>query len=201
MESILYRQIDLVVTCPEVLQLQVDEEIYRWWSDPEGRSARRLKDVTEVDAPKSTLVANYINELLLRVDRTGNRLKEFTEASAEVSSFAEVVLSMARNCRLSEIRGDDSGPRQDIDLALRLCGAEYLYDLLYDKRDYTLDDAFDYTGSGRVEWVEGSILEGLGQPAVETSRDVIGTLPHRLSSFQRLGVWESMLRWRLQYRE
>ena len=190
-ESILYRQIDLIVTCPEILHLQVDDDLYRWWSDPEGRSARRLKDITEVDAPKSTLVANYINELLLRVDRTGNRLKEFTEASAEVSSFAQMVLSMARNCHLSVIRGDDSDSEQDIDLALRLCGAEYLYDLLYDKRAHTLDDAFDYIRTGSVEWIEGSILEGLGEPAVETSRDVIGNIPHRLSfppTFSRLGI-------------
>ena len=191
MESILYRQIDLIVTCPEMLHLQVADDLYQWWSDPEGRSARRLKDIAEVDAPKSTLVANYINELLLRVDRTGNRMKEFTEASAEVSSFAQVVLSMARNCHLSVIRGDDSDSEQDIDLALRLCGAEYLYDLLYDKRDYTLDDAFDYIVTGSVEWVEGSILEGLGQPAVETSRDIIGAIPHRLNSLPtswRLGI-------------
>ena len=191
MESILYRQIALIVTCPEILHLQVDDDLYRWWSDPEGRSARRLKDITEVDAPKSTLVANYINELLLRVDRIGNRLKEFTEASAEVSAFAQMVLSMARSCHLSGMRGADSGPRQDIDLALRMCGAEYLYDLLYDEREYTLDDAFDYIRAGSVEWVEGSILEGLGQPAVETSRDIIGAIPHRLNSLPtswRLGI-------------
>ena len=191
MESILYRQIDLVVTCPEVLQLQVDEELYRWWSELEGKSARRFKDITEVNAPKSTLVANYINELLLQVDRTGNRLKEFTEACAEVLFFAEVVLSMARNCHLSENRGDDSDSEQDIDLALRLCGAEYLYDLLYDKGDFTLSDAFDYVDSESVEWVEGSILEGLGQPAVETSRDIIGAKPHHHRSLPmtwRLGI-------------
>ncbi|MYB47819.1 MAG: hypothetical protein F4X72_00835 [Dehalococcoidia bacterium] len=191
MESILYRQIDLVVTCPEILHLQVDDDLFRWWSDLDGRSARRLKDITEVDAPMSTLVASYINELLLRVDRTGNRLKEFTEVSAEVSAFAQMVLSMARSCDLSGIQGTDSGPRQDIDLALRMCGAEYLYDLLYDEKDYTLDDAFDYIGAGSVEWVEGSILEGLGQPAVETSRDIVGTLPHRLNSLStswRLGI-------------
>ena len=191
MESILYRQIALIVTCPEILHLQVDDDLYRWWSDPEGRSARRLKDITEVDAPKSTLVANYINELLLRVDRIGNRLKEFTEASAEVSAFAQMVLSMARSCHLSGMRAADSGPRQDIDLALRMCGAEYLYDLLYDEREYTLDDAFDYIRAGSVEWVEGSILEGLGQPAVETSRDIIGAIPHRLNSLPtswRLGI-------------
>ena len=195
MESILYRHIDLIVTCPEILHLQVDDDLCRWWSDPEGRSARRFKDITEIDAPKSTLVANHINELLLRLDRTGNRLKEFTEASAEVSSFAQVVLSMARNCHLSVIRGDDSDSEQDIDLALRLCGAEYLYDLLYDERDHTLDDAFDYIRAGSVEWVQGSILEGLGEPAVQTSRDVIGTIPHRLSFLPtswRLGINAAM---------
>ena len=191
MESILYRQIDLIVTCPAILHLQVDEDLYRWWSELEGKSARRLKDVTEVYAPKSTLVANYVNELLLRVDRTGNRLKEFTEASAKVSSFAQVVLSISRNCHLSVMREADSGPEQDIDLALRMCGAEYLYDLLYDDREHTLDDAFDYIRAGSLEWVEGSILEGLGKAAVETSRDVIGTIPHRLSflpTFSRLGI-------------
>ncbi len=186
MVSILYRQIDLIVTCPEILHLQVDDVLYRWWSESESKSARRLRDITEVNAPKSTLVANYINDLLLRVDRTGNRLKEFSEACAEVSSFAQLMLSIARKCRLSIMPGTDPYPRQDIDLALRLCGAEYLYDLLYDKRDHTLDDAFDYIRDGSVEWVEGSFLEGLGEPAVETSRDVIGTIPRRLSFLPQL---------------
>ena len=181
MESILYRQIDLIVTCPEILHLKVDENLCQWWLDSEDKSARRLKGITEVDAPKSTLIAHHINDLLLRVDRTGNRCKEFTEASAEVSSFAQVVLSMARRCRLAVIRGADSDLEQDIDQALLLCGAEYLYDLLYDDRDHTLDDTFDYIRNGSLEWVEGSILEGLGKAAVETSRDVIGTIPYRRS--------------------
>ena len=190
-KSILYRQIDLIVTCPEVLHLQIDEDLRWWWLDSEDRSARGLKGITGADAPKSTLIANHINELLLRVDRTGNRLKEFTEASAEVSSFAKVVLSIARNCHVTVIGGGHSNLSQDIDQALRLCGAEYLYDLLYDRRDHTLGDSFDYTHTGSLEWVEGSILEGIGKPAVETSRDVIGSLPHRLNFlpvFSHLGM-------------
>ncbi len=191
MESILYVMIDLIVKCPEILHLQLDDDLYRWWSDPRGRSARRLKYITEVNAPKSTLVANYINQLMLRVDRTGNRLKEFTEAADAVSSFAQDVLSMTRRCHLSVLAGDDSGRSQDTDLALRLCGAECLYDILYDDKDYTLADAFDYIDDGNMKWVEGNILEGLGEPAVETSRDVIGTLPHRLRFIPplwRLGI-------------
>lgn len=174
--SILFRQIDLIVSCPEILHLKADEELRWWWSNLEDRSARRFRVITDSDAPKSTLVASYINELLLRVDRTGNRLKDFTQSSVEISSFAQGVLSIARNCRLSVKGGADSDLQQDVAQALLLCGAEYLYDLLYYDRDYTLRDAFDYTDTGSLEWIEGNIV---GDPAVETSRDVIGSIPHR----------------------
>ena len=178
-ESILYKHIDLVITCPEILHLQLDEELYRWWRDPKERSVRLFEKITEADAPKSTLVASYINDLLLRVNRTGNRLKEFTEVSDEVSSFAQAVLSLAEGCRLSVIGGADSYPKQHINEALMLCGAEFLYDLRYADGDFTLSNAFDYTGTGSLEWTEGSIVEGLGNLAVETSRDGLVSLPRR----------------------
>lgn len=190
-ESALYRQIDLIVTCPGILDMESDEELRWWWLDSGDKSARQLEGITREDAEESTLVASYINDLLLRVDRTGNRLKEFNEASAEVSSFAQTVLSIAAKCYLSTIGEADSARKQDIDRALRLCGAEYLYDLLYDDRDFTLADAFDYTRTGTLEWIEGSIVEGLGKPAVETSRDGIGTIPRRRRGpheFSGLGI-------------
>ena len=191
MESVLYRQIDLIVTCPEILHLQADLELHWWWENSEDKSARRLEDITDVEAPKSTLVASYVNDLLLRVVRSGNRLEKFTEASAEVSSFAQAVLSLARNCHLSAIGEADSDLKQDIDQALLLCGAEFLYDLLYVDGDFTISDSFDYTSTEKLKWIEGSIVEGLGEPAVETSRDVIGSIPNRRRvphEFSGLGI-------------
>ena len=38
-ESILYRQIDLIVTCPEILHLKVDENLCQWWLDSEDKSS------------------------------------------------------------------------------------------------------------------------------------------------------------------
>ncbi|MCY4652706.1 MAG: hypothetical protein OXC95_06020 [Dehalococcoidia bacterium] len=178
-ESILYRQIDLIVTCPEILHLKADEELRRWWLTSEDKTARRFRGITDSDAPKSTLVASYINELMLRVDRSGNRLKQFTEASTEVSSFVQAVLAIASTRHLSVITESDYDRRPDLDHALLLCGAEYLYDILYDDRDRTLSNAFDFTSTGSLGWIEGSIVEGLGRPAVETSRDGVVTLPHR----------------------
>ena len=52
MESVLYRQIELIVTCPEILHLQADVELHWWWENSEDKSTRRLERITEVDAPK-----------------------------------------------------------------------------------------------------------------------------------------------------
>ena len=190
-ESILYRQIDAIVSGPEILHLQADDELRWWWFVSEEKSARLFEEITEADTPKSTLIASFINGLLLRVNRTGNRLKEFTEVSTEVSYFAQAVLSLAGNCRLSMIGEADSDMREHIDEALMLCGAEFLYDLLYDKRDRTLGDSFDYTSTENLKWIEGSIVEGLGNLAVETSRDGLVSMPRRRRGpheFSGLGI-------------
>ena len=55
--SVLYRQIDLFVTCPETQHLESDEELRRWWLDSEDKTVRRLEDITQEDAAESTLVA------------------------------------------------------------------------------------------------------------------------------------------------
>ena len=190
-ESILYIQVGLIVTRPEILHLQADVELHWWWENSEDKSARRLERITEEDAPNTTLVASYINELLLRVVRAGNRLKEFTEVSADVSSFAQLILSMTGNCRLAVRGGGESALKRDIDWALRLCAAEYLYDLLYVDGDFTLGDAFDYTHAENLELIEDSIVEGLGQPAVETSRDGLVSIARRRRGpheFSGLGI-------------
>ena len=190
-EAILYKQIELIVTCPEVLHLQLDDVLCRWWLNAEDKSARNFKGITYGDVPNSTIIANYINDLLLRVVRTGNRLTKFTHAARDAMSLAQMMLMLARKCDAHITVGDEADLKQDIDQALRLCGAEHLYDLVYDIRDHTLNDTFDYTHTGSLEWVEGSILEGLGISAVETSRDVVGTRPRRLrgrSEFSNLGI-------------
>ena len=191
-EATLYRQIELIVTCPEILHLQVDDDLCRWWLNSEEKFARRFQSVAEDDAPKSTFVANYINDLLLRVFRTGNRWKEFTEVSADVLSFAETVLSMTRHCQVTLNGGSGPDLNKDIDRALRLCAAEYLHDLVYDVNGHALSDAFDYTSNGSLEWVEGSILEDIGMSSgIDTSRDDIETQPRRLRGlhkFSGLGI-------------
>ena len=187
-EAVLYRQIELMVTFPEILHLQLDDDLCRWWLHADEKNARCFLHVAQMDAHNSILVAKYINDLLLRVVRTGIDWEKFTDVSTEVSSFADLVLSMAGNCRVTLLSGDGPDPHDGLDRSSRLCAAEYLYDLVYDDRDRTLSHAFDYTRNESLKWEEGSFLEYLHMDVDEnqTSKDVIETRPLRLKGLQKL---------------
>ena len=187
-EAVLYRQIELMVTFPEILHLQLDEALCRWWLDAEERSARRFLRIVQDDGLDSTPVVKFINDLLLRVHRTGVDWEKFAEVSAEVSSFAQMVLSMAEHCQVTSTRRDGSGLLFDFDRVSRLCGAEFLYDLLYDDHFRMLSDAFDYTSNESLKWEEGGFLDDLDMGGIQTSKDVIPTRPHRLKDLHRFAI-------------
>jgi len=88
-ETMLYRQIELVVFCPDILHLQGDEALQRWWSNTDQKSARRLNSFASRDAPGSVFVANHINDLLLRLLRAGNRWDRFVDG-ALIRGYAAV---------------------------------------------------------------------------------------------------------------
>ena len=190
-EAALYRQIELMVTFPEILHLQSDDDLCRWWLNADEKNARRFPHVAQDDSPKSTSVAKYINDLLLRVVRTGIDWEKFAEVSADVSCFARMVLSLGEYCQVTLARRDGSDLLVDFDRASRLCGAEFLYDLydrVYNDLDGTPSHAFDYTSNGSLKWEEGSFLEDVGIDRIETSRDFVETRPLRLKGSHKLAV-------------
>ena len=187
-EAVLYRQIELMVTFPEILHLQSDDDLCRWWLNGDERSALRFLDIAQDDAPNSTPVAKSINELLLRVHRTGVDWKKFAEVSVEVSSFARMVLSMAEYCRVTLVRRDGSDLLIGFDQASRQCAAEFLYDLAYEDDYRMLSNAFDYTSNESLKWEEGSFFEDLEMDGIQTSKDVVSIRPLRLKGLHRFAV-------------
>ena len=190
-KTILYKQIELIVTYPEILGLQqADEDLLRWWYDSKTKYANRFRRVLRNDAPESAFIGNHINNLLVKVNRSGDKIEQFTEAVSSASSFAQTILSMTGNCRL--LVSTESGAVQDIDHVLRLCAAEYLHDFIYhnfkyDQKDYTLDDADVYARADSRRWESGSILEDYEMSGVETSRDIVGRRAmNRYSSHEHL---------------
>jgi len=190
-EAALYRQIELMVTFPGILHLQLDDDLCRWWQNADEKNARRFLDVAQNESHKSTSVAKYINDLLLRVIRTGVDWEKFVDVSAEVSAFAGMILSMAKHCRVTLARRDGSDLLVDFDLASRLCGAEFLYDLAYFDQYKMLSEAFDYTSNESLKWEEGSFLEDFDMDWIQTSKDIMETRPlrlKRLREFHVLGI-------------
>ena len=178
-KTILYRQIELTISYPRILGFQqVDEDLLRWWWGPsETKYANRFHKALCDDAPVSARIGNHINNLLLKIERSGIKPERFSDAVDEVFSFARTVLSMTENCRL--LYSTESGMTQDVNQALRLCAAEYLHDFiyhnfLYDQKDHTLDDADVYARANSRGWEFGGYLYELGMSKVETSRDIVG---------------------------
>ena len=187
-EAALYRQIELMVTFPEILHLQSDDDLHRWWFNADEKNARRFLHFAQRDSQESTSVAKYINDLLLRVVRTGINWEKLAEVSADVSCFARMVLSLGEYCQVTLVRRGGSNLLVDFGRASRLRGAEFLYDLVYDDHDRTLSHAFDYTSNRSLKWEEGSFLEDVGIDRIETSRDILETRPLRLKGSHELAV-------------
>lgn len=178
-ETMLYRQVELVVIFPDILRLQGDEALQLWWSNTDQKSAGRLKSFATSNAPDSVFVANHVNDLLLRMVRTGNKWEEFVDASAVVRSHAEMLLSLSEECRVDFLPEEDTDPVPDKRHVLRAGGAECLHDFLFDHGNTTLTAAWDYTNAATVEWLEPRTPVIHWMSNVETSKDTVSTIARR----------------------
>ena len=182
-ETMLYRQIELIVFFPAILDLQEDEALQVWWSNPDQKSARRLKGLASGDAANSVFVANHINDLLLRMVRAGNRWDRFVDASTDVRSCAETLISLTEDCNVVVLRDEGAGSAPDMRHVLRARGAECLHDFLFNRGDVTLTAAWDYAHAGIDEWLKPRtpVVDGW-MSEVETSKDSVSTVANRRRS-------------------
>ena len=189
-KAALYRQIELIIARPEILGMrQVDVGLCHWWNYSETKYANRFRQVMSDDAPESALVGNYLNNLLLEVNRSGYKFERFRQVADSVHLFTQTSLSMVDNCRLSPKEEGNSGMVQDVSQALVLLAAEFLHDFIYHNftyrhGDHTLDDADIYANPNIQSWEDGDVLEDIGLAnKIETSRDPVGRRPkYRRSS-------------------
>ena len=184
-ETILYKQMEVIITSPDALLLEADHDLARWWSWTERKSTATFHIGVKGKPPNSALVANFLNDLLLRVVRCGNRHENLSDVSKSVHSFAQNVDLIAECSGLSVSGGADSESGVDTDHALRLCAGEVLHDFFYERGDFSVDDAYGYTYPSRLTWEDGSPLERFGFSEVATSKDVVGFKPPQLRNPQK----------------
>ena len=197
-KAVLYRQIELIIGCPEILGMRrVDSSLSWWWLNSESKYANRFGRVMSEDPPKSALIGNYLNNLLLGVNRSGHSFERFSQTAATVCSFAQTSLTMVAYCRLSIAEESNSAQVLDVIQTLRLCAAEYLHDFIYhnfsyDRKDRTLDDSDLYANPNSQSWEDGDVLEDFGMShEIETSKDIVGRRPtnrHTGNRYSFLGI-------------
>ena len=187
-ETTLYRQIELIVTCPDILHLQGDAALQLWWSNSDQKSAGRLNSFATSDAPDSVFAANHINDLLLRMVRSGNRWDRFLDASMAVHSYADMLLSLVEDRSVVLLRDEPADSVPDTREVLRACGAECLHDLISEHEHITLTAAWDYANAGTNEWLEPREPVVHRMSKVETSKDSVSTIAHRRRSLDEFMV-------------
>ena len=181
-ETMLYRQIELIVAWPEILHLRADDALQLWWLNTDQKSPRRLKGFVSSVAPDSTFVANHINDLLLRMVRAGNRWDRFADASTDVQSYAAMLLSLSEDCHVVFLRDEGADSVPDTRHVLRVGGAECLHDFVFDSADTTLTAAWDYTRASIDEWLKPRTPVVHWMSDVETSKDTVSTVLRRRRS-------------------
>ncbi len=173
-ETLLYRQLEMTIESPQILGLELDNDLYNWWRDSESRTRKEFNVVIREDTPNSTPIVNYIHDLLVQIVQCGTVWHRFTLAAKDVSQFSHTVLSLTEHYRINARRSNLEYQVQDIEQALRLCGAESLYDDFFAMDGDYINRAFDYTHPGLATWEDGNILEDFEMFELRTSRDVIG---------------------------
>ncbi len=184
-EAILYSQLDLLIACPQILRLNLDESLAESWVYNEQKVINDFKFASEDPASRVSMIANHINELLRQTVRSP-QWKKLPQALSAVNTFALAVLGILRQCRVDEPKsGLDDGPKLVNKLqAVRLCAAEYLHDYifvyLYENGDFTWKRAYEYTHPNFLKWESGSMLDEFLPSELETSLDHMGQRPiHR----------------------
>ena len=175
-ETMLYRQIEFVVNVPDILRLQGDESLQLWWSNTDQKAPGRLKSFASSNAPDSVFVANHINDLLLRMVRSGNRWDRFVDASTIVRSYAATLLALAADCEVVFLHEEATDPVPDTRHVLRSGGVECLHDFVFEHPPTTLNAAWNYASAGVKEWLEPRTPAVHWMSDVETSRDSVATI-------------------------
>ncbi len=176
LETMLFWQLEIIAEEPEVLRLQQGGGLRRWNRDRERSSATRFKTYMSENSSDSAFVAHHINELLLKLVRSGNCWPKFEDAISDLRTYTDSLLDLIDYCEAEPLRRDWCKPVPDTPDLVRMVGTETLYDIFHDCA-FKWDDLWDYAHTDANERVGNR--SPISHPVfeLETSKDLIQTVP------------------------
>ena len=170
-QSGLWGTLDGIIYSPEILGLEPDHHLFRWWSIVQGDDGTTLK--AAICYPDSDLarVACGIDDLITAYLRAGVSWDGISEANKRAEKLAVELLEIARTCRASV--PTDSEPNQDPDRILLLSTVDLLQDSWVENAG---SPKFRYGRRKPTVWKH---LELFGQSMfdIQTHRDHMNVLP------------------------
>lgn len=105
--------LDGIIYSPELLGLESDYHLYRWWSIIQGDDGTKLK--AAISNPNSHLarVASGIDDLITAYLRAGVSWQRISEANKRAEKLADELLEIAHTCRVSGTTDSDQNQGAD----------------------------------------------------------------------------------------
>ena len=174
-QTALYSMLDEIIMEPELLGLNDDVHLRRWWRRIQGEDGLILNAAITRQYSDLARVASGINGLLISLIQSGASWDLLFQVAESVCPLAEELLSIAGECPATTIAGTSA--KLNSKEILPVCVIERLHEYLDERRQLFL--AFTYSLRKPTEWMpmqhEGIGLGPLG--IVETYRDHVSALP------------------------
>ena len=170
-QSGLWGLLDGIIHSPELLGLEPDHHLFRWWSIVQGDDGTTLK--AAICDPDSELarVASGIDDLITEFRRVGVAWERLSEANKRAVKLADELLEIAHTCRVSG--PTDSRQNQSPDRILLMSTVDLLQDSWFEDAG---SPKFRYGRRKPTVWKHLE-LSGESMFDIQTHRDHMRMLP------------------------
>ena len=170
-QSGLWGLLDGIIYSPELLGLEPDYHLYRWWSIVQGDDGTKLN--AAISDPDSDLarVTSGIDDLITAYLRAGTSWKKLSEANRRAEQLADELLEIAHTCRVSG--PTDSRRNQSPGRTLLMSTVDLLQESWFEDVG---SPKFRYGRRKPTEWKHLE-LSGESMFDIETHRDQMRMLP------------------------
>ena len=170
-QSGLWGLLDHLIMCPELLELEGEPHLFRWWRMIQGEDGTTLK--AAIREPKTDLarVASGIDDLVIEFRRAGVSWDRIAEANKRADLLSDELLDIVRGCPVSYF--DDAQPTKGFD---RILQTSTVYLLRESWSAGVGSSAFRYGLGKPTEWNHME-LPGQSMFDIQTHRDHMSMFP------------------------
>ena len=167
----LWGLLDHLIRYPELLYLEGEPHLLRWWRIIQGEDGTTLKAAIRDPGTDLARVASGVDDLVTSFRRAGVSWDRIAEANKEADLLSDELLEIARDCPVSVLTDDQ--PTQGFDRILQTITVSLLDDSW---NEHVNSSAFRYCLRKPTEW-KHTELPGQSMFDIQTHRDQMSMFP------------------------